>query len=126
MKYVDEFRDATLGRGLARAIAAEVSSHRNYHLMEFCGGHTHAIARHGIPDLLPANVHLIHGPGCPVCVLPIGRIDSAIALALDHGVILCTYGDVLRVPASGRRSLLQARAAGADVRMVYSSLDALR
>ena len=126
MKYVDEFRDATLGRGLARAIAAEVSSHRDYHLMEFCGGHTHAIARHGIPDLLPANVHLIHGPGCPVCVLPIGRIDSAIALALDHGVILCTYGDVLRVPASERRSLLQARAAGADVRMVYSSLDALR
>jgi len=126
VKYVDEFRDATLGRGLARAIAAEVSPHRTYHLMEFCGGHTHAIARHGIPDLLPANVHLIHGPGCPVCVLPIGRIDSAIALALDHGVILCTYGDVLRVPASGRRSLLQARAAGADVRMVYSSLDALR
>jgi hydrogenase expression/formation protein HypD len=126
VKYVDEFRDATLGRGLARAIAAEVSSHRDYHLMEFCGGHTHAIARHGIPDLLPANVHLIHGPGCPVCVLPIGRIDSAIALALDHGVILCTYGDVLRVPASERRSLLQARAAGADVRMVYSSLDALR
>ena len=126
MKYVDEFRDATLGRSLARAIATEVSSHRDYHLMEFCGGHTHAIARHGIPDLLPANVHLIHGPGCPVCVLPIGRIDSAIALALDHGVILCTYGDVLRVPASERRSLLQARAAGADVRMVYSSLDALR
>lgn len=126
MKYVDEFRDATLARGLAHAIAAEARSHRDYHLMEFCGGHTHAISRHGIQDLLPSNVRLIHGPGCPVCVLPIGRIDSAIALALDHGVILCTYGDVLRVPASERTSLLKAKAAGADVRMVYSSLDALR
>lgn len=126
MKYVDEFRDAALARGLAHAIAAEARSHQDYHLMEFCGGHTHAISRHGIQDLLPPNVRLIHGPGCPVCVLPIGRIDSAIALALDHGVILCTYGDVLRVPASGRMSLLKAKAAGADVRMVYSSLDALR
>ncbi|MHB1581591.1 hydrogenase formation protein HypD, partial [Acidithiobacillus sp.] len=126
MKYVDEFRDATLARGLAHAIAAEARSHRDYHLMEFCGGHTHAISRHGIQDLLPPNIRLIHGPGCPVCVLPIGRIDSAIALALDHGVILCTYGDVLRVPASERLSLLKAKAAGADVRMIYSSLDALR
>ena len=126
MKYVDEFRDATLARGLAHAIAAEARSHRDYHLMEFCGGHTHAISRHGIQDLLPPNIRLIHGPGCPVCVLPIGRVDSAIALALDHGVILCTYGDVLRVPASERMSLLKAKAAGADVRMIYSSLDALR
>jgi len=126
MKYVDEFRDATLARGLAQAIAAKVRCDRDYHLMEFCGGHTHAISRHGIHDLLPPNVHLIHGPGCPVCVLPIGRIDSAIALAQEHDVILCSYGDVLRVPASERRSLLKAKAAGADVRMVYSSLDALR
>ncbi|MGC8591758.1 hydrogenase formation protein HypD [Acidithiobacillus sp.] len=126
MKYVDEFRDATLARGLAQAIAAKVRCDRDYHLMEFCGGHTHAISRHGIQDLLPPNVRLIHGPGCPVCVLPIGRIDSAIALAQEHDVILCSYGDVLRVPASERRSLLKAKAAGADVRMVYSSLDALR
>lgn len=126
MKYVDEFRDATLARGLAQAIAAKVRCDRDYHLMEFCGGHTHAISRHGIQDLLPPNVRLIHGPGCPVCVLPIGRIDSAIALAQERDLILCTYGDVLRVPASERRSLLKAKAAGADVRMVYSSLDALR
>ena len=126
MKYVDEFRDGTLACGLARAIAAEVRPSRDYHLMEFCGGHTHAISRHGIQDLLPPNVRLIHGPGCPVCVLPIGRIDSAIALAQERDLILCSYGDVLRVPASERRSLLQAKAAGADVRMVYSSLDALR
>ena len=126
MKYVDEFRDATLARGLAQAIAAKVRCDRDYNLMEFCGGHTHAISRHGIQDLLPPNVRLIHGPGCPVCVLPIGRIDSAIALAQERDLILCSYGDVLRVPASERRSLLKAKAAGADVRMVYSSLDALR
>jgi hydrogenase expression/formation protein HypD len=79
--------------------------------MEFCGGHTHAIARYGVSDLLPANVRMIHGPGCPVCVLPIGRIDMAIRLATDEGVILCSYGDPLRVPASGGLSLLRAKAA---------------
>jgi hydrogenase expression/formation protein HypD len=93
--------------------------------MEFCGGHTHAIARYGIADLLPDNVRMIHGPGCPVCVLPIGRIDQAIRLALDEGVILCTYGDCLRVPASDGLSLLKARARGGDIRMVYSSADAV-
>lgn len=126
MKYVDEFRDGKLARGLTRALHAAVRPDRHYRFMEFCGGHTHAIARYGIEGLLPENLHLIHGPGCPVCVLPIGRIDSALELALERRVTLCTYADVMRVPASGRMSLLQARAHGADVRMVYSTLDALR
>ena len=126
MKYVDEFRDAGLARGLAAAIAREADPARRYHFMEFCGGHTHAISRYGVTDLLPPNVRMIHGPGCPVCVLPIGRIDLAIGLALGSGVILCSYGDTMRVPASGGRSLLNAKAEGADVRMVYSASDALR
>ncbi|MCP3951946.1 MAG: hydrogenase formation protein HypD, partial [Desulfobacterales bacterium] len=91
-----------------------------------CGGHTHAIFRYGVQDLMPENVKFVHGPGCPVCVLPIGRLDNAIALAEQHGVILCTYGDMMRVPASGRRTLLSVKAAGADVRMVYSTQDALK
>ena len=94
--------------------------------MEFCGGHTHAISRYGLKDLLPANVRMVHGPGCPVCVLPIGRIDNAIELAARPGVILCTYGDTMRVPASKGLSLMKAKARGADIRMVYSSADALR
>ncbi|MEO5338086.1 MAG: hydrogenase formation protein HypD [Magnetospirillum sp. WYHS-4] len=126
MKFVDEFRDHALAKTLAAKIRAEVRPETRYHVMEFCGGHTHAIFRYGIQDLLPANVRLIHGPGCPVCVLPVGRIDDAVALARDHGVILCTYGDMLRVPGSKRVSLLKAKAEGADVRMVYSSLDALK
>lgn len=126
MKYIEEFRDAKLARGLAAAIACEAKSQHDYRLMEFCGGHTHAISRYGILDLLPPNVHMIHGPGCPVCVLPIGRIDQAIRLAREYGVILCTYADTLRVPASHSLSLLKARAQAADVRMVYSTADALR
>ena len=94
--------------------------------MEFCGGHTHAIARYGITELLPDAVRMIHGPGCPVCVLPIGRIDLAIRLALDNGAIVCTYGDTMRVPASGALSLMKAKARGADIRMVYSAADALK
>ncbi len=126
MKYVDEFRDGVRARGLSAAIHAAAEPSRTYSLMEFCGGHTHAIARYGLADLLPANVRMIHGPGCPVCVLPVGRIDNAIELALRPGVVLCTYADTLRVPASRGRSLLKAKAEGADVRMVYSSADALR
>ncbi|HXQ64681.1 MAG TPA: hydrogenase formation protein HypD [Steroidobacteraceae bacterium] len=126
MKYVDEFRDGDIAGGLAAAIAREASPARRYQFMEFCGGHTHAISRHGITDLLPPNVRMIHGPGCPVCVLPIGRVDLAINLALERGVILCSYGDTLRVPASNGRSLLKAKAEGADVRMVYSAADALK
>lgn len=126
MKYIDEFRDPALARAVATAIRDEARPDRRYHLMEFCGGHTHAISRYGIVDLLPDTVRMIHGPGCPVCVLPTGRIDDAVAIARHPGVILCSYGDVLRVPGSGRVSLLKAKAEGADVRMVYSTLDALR
>src|SRR5690349_2256529 len=114
MKYIDEYRDGEVARTLAAAIRREADPARRYHFMEFCGGHTHAISRYGIGDLLPANVQMIHGPGCPVCVLPIGRIDMAIALALDHGATICSYGDCLRVPASGGLSLLKAKARGAD------------
>ena len=126
MKYVDEFRDGELARAIARKIEQEALPDRNYHFMEFCGGHTHAISRYGIADLLAPSIRMIHGPGCPVCVLPIGRVDQAIRLALDQGVILCTYGDVMRVPASEGLSLLKAKARGADVRMVYSAADALK
>jgi len=93
--------------------------------MEVCGGHTHSIYKYGIDDLLPANVELVHGPGCPVCVIPMGRVDDGIALAHTPGVIFTCFGDMLRVPGS-QGSLLDAKAAGADVRMVYSPLDALR
>jgi hydrogenase expression/formation protein HypD len=126
VKFVDEFRDGQLAKGLAAAIAAEARADRNYSFMEFCGGHTHAISRYGVSDLLPGNVRMIHGPGCPVCVLPIGRVDLAIRLALDQGVTLCTYGDTLRVPASDSLSLMKAKARGADIRMVYSTADALK
>jgi len=126
MKYIDEFRQQDLAKQLAGAIAATVDPGRHYRLMEFCGGHTHAIFRYGVQDLMPANVEFVHGPGCPVCVLPTGRIDNAIQLVEQHDVILCTYADLMRVPASGRNSLLKAKASGGDIRMVYSTQDALR
>jgi hydrogenase expression/formation protein HypD len=126
VKYVDEYRNGRLARSLAQRIAREANRASGYRFMEFCGGHTHAIARYGIEDLLPENVHLIHGPGCPVCVLPVGRIDAAIRLAERPDVTLCTYGDLMRVPGSHGTSLLSAKAKGADIRMVYSTLDALR
>ena len=126
MKYVDEFRDQALARRLAAAISAEAEPGREYRLMEFCGGHTHAIFRYGVQHLMPPNLRFIHGPGCPVCVLPVARIDQAIAMAEAHGVTLCTYGDLMRVPGSHRKSLLKAKAEGADIRMVYSTQDVLR
>ncbi|RAS17387.1 hydrogenase formation protein HypD [Paraburkholderia bryophila] len=126
MKYVDEFRDRELASNLAANIRGEADASRRYRFMEFCGGHTHAIARYGVADLLPPNVQMIHGPGCPVCVLPVGRVDMAIRLALDSGVMLCTYGDVMRVPASDGLSLIRSKALGADVRIVYSPLDAVK
>ncbi len=126
MKYIDEFRDGELARTLASAIAREASPGRSYNLMEFCGGHTHAISRYGLLDLLPPGVNMIHGPGCPVCVLPVGRIDNAIELAARPGLILCTYADTMRVPASNGLSLMKAKARGSDIRMVYSSTDAIR
>lgn len=126
MKYIEDFRNAELAQVLAKAIHANADPQRHYQFMEFCGGHTHAIHRYGIPGLLPANVEMIHGPGCPVCVLPIKRIDNAIALASLPHVILCSYGDMLRVPGTAQKSLLKAKAEGADVRMVYSVDDALK
>lgn len=125
MKYIDEFRDGALAQKIAARIAQEVDPQRDYRFMEFCGGHTHAIARYGIADLLPAHVRMVHGPGCPVCVLPIGRIDLAIQLALAQGAMVCSYGDTLRVPASDGLSLVKAKARGGDIRMVYSAADAL-
>jgi hydrogenase expression/formation protein HypD len=126
VKYVEEFRQRDLAQQLAAAIRKEVNPGQQYNLMEFCGGHTHAIFRYGVQDLMPDNVKFVHGPGCPVCVLPIGRIDNAIQLVEQHDVILCSYGDMLRVPASERKSLLRVKAAGGDIRMVYSTQDALR
>ena len=126
MKYIDEFRDGDRARHIAANIAAEVRPGRTYSFMEFCGGHTHAISRYGIAGMLPDSVRMIHGPGCPVCVLPIGRIDNAIELAARPGLVLCTYADTVRVPASKGLSLLKAKARGADIRMVYSSADAIR
>ncbi len=126
MRYISEFRDRALAEKLAKGIAQEADAGRDYHFMEFCGGHTHAIFRYGVQDLMPKNVHFVHGPGCPVCVLPVRRLDDAVELAEKHGVILCTYGDMMRVPGTGRRSLIRAKADGADIRMVYSTLDALK
>lgn len=125
MRYIHRFRDGAPAEALAQLLHTEVDPTREYHLMEFCGGHTHTIARYGVEDLLPGNIHLVHGPGCPVCVLAVPRLDAIIQLALKANVTLVSYGDMLRVPASRRRSLLKARAQGADVRMVYSALDAL-
>jgi hydrogenase expression/formation protein HypD len=126
VKYVDEFRDWQVARLIAAKVAREARTDRGYHLMEFCGGHTHAISRYGLKDLLPENVVMVHGPGCPVCVLPIGRIDQAIGLALQRHAIVCTYGDTMRVPASQSLSMMKAKARGADIRMVYSAADALK
>lgn len=126
MKYIDEFRAGALAQQIAAKIASEADPRHDYHFMEFCGGHTHAISRFGIVDLLPGNVHMIHGPGCPVCVLPIGRVENAIQLAQMPGLILCSYGDMLRIPATNGMSLLKAKAQGADIRMVYSSADAIK
>ena len=125
MRFVDEFRDGTLGRKVAAQILGVVEPGRHYKVMEVCGGHTHSIYKYGIDDLLPENVELIHGPGCPVCVIPMGRVDDGIAVAHEPGVIFTCFGDMMRVPGS-RGTLLEAKAAGADVRMVYSPLDALR
>ena len=124
MKYVDEFRSGELARKLAHEIAGLVEAGREVALMEVCGGHTHSIYKHGLEDLTPGEVDFVHGPGCPVCVIPMGRVDDAIALAEQPEVIFATFGDMMRVPG-GRGSLLDAKARGADVRMVYSPLDAL-
>lgn len=130
MKYVDEFRDPqkagallTQIRQLSRALPA--SSAQPIKIMEICGGHTHAIFKYGLETLLPDVIELVHGPGCPVCIMPKGRLDDAIAIALQPNLIFATFGDVLRVPGS-KQSLLQAKAAGARIQIVYSPLDALQ
>src|SRR6476619_694255 len=123
MKFIDEYRQSDLARKLADRIAA--ATDRPLKFMEVCGGHTHTIFKYGIEDLLPPNIEMIHGPGCPVCVIPLGRVDDAISIALHPDVILTTFCDAMLLPGS-KTSLLDAKAAGADVRMVYSPLDALK
>ncbi|MCY3607322.1 MAG: hydrogenase formation protein HypD [Acidimicrobiaceae bacterium] len=124
MKFVDEFRDPRAAQRLLADIAETAADQPSRKFMEVCGGHTHAIYRHGIEDLLPASIELIHGPGCPVCVIPMGRVDDAISVARTDGVTMCCFGDMMRVPG-GTSTLLEAKARGADVRVVYSPLDAL-
>ena len=124
MRFVDEYRDPSTARALVARIT-ELAGDDEFKFMEVCGGHTHTIYRHGIEHILPASVELVHGPGCPVCVIPMGRVDDAIAVAKHPGVIFTSFGDMMRVPGS-RGNLLKAKAEGADVRFVYSPLDALR
>ena len=124
MQFVDEFRDPASIKRLGDEIARR-SAGKQFKFMEVCGGHTHSIYKHGLQELLPENVELVHGPGCPVCVIPMGRIDDAMAIARNPGVIFATFGDMMRVPSSSG-SLLDAKADGADVRFVYSPLDALK
>jgi hydrogenase expression/formation protein HypD len=123
MKYVTEFRDAHLVKGVIDEIARIVT--RPWVLMEICGGQTHSIVRHGLDQLLPPQIELVHGPGCPVCVTPLEQIDRALAIATQPDVIFTSYGDMLRVPGSNR-DLFSVRASGGDVRVVYSPLDAVR
>ena len=125
MKFVDEFRDAAVIRKAVEEIARLADPAKRYRFMEVCGGHTHAIYRFGLKDLLPPNIDLVHGPGCPVCVLPMGRIDDGLAMTEQESVIFTAFGDMMRVPGT-RGSPLEYKARGADVRIVYSPADALR
>ena len=124
MKFVDEFRDAGVIHKAADEIRRLADPRRHYRFMEVCGGHTHAIYRFGVKDLLPSNIELIHGPGCPVCVLPMGRIDDALAMAQDPNIIFTAFGDMMRVPGT-QGSPLEHKARGTDIRIVYSPSDAL-
>ncbi len=129
MKYVDEFRDRDKARVLIKEIEGllatiDIAKQRPIAIMEVCGGHTHSIFRYGLEGMLPKEIELVHGPGCPVCVLPMGRVDDCISIAERPEVIFTTFGDAMRVPGS-KKSLLTAKAEGADVRMVYSPMDAL-
>jgi hydrogenase expression/formation protein HypD len=125
VKFVDEYRDPVAAAHVLSVITELAGTERHYKFMEVCGGHTHTIYRHGIEHVLPQNVELVHGPGCPVCVIPMGRIDDAIAVAETPGTIFTSFGDMMRVPG-GNGTLLEAKARGADVRFVYSPLDALK
>lgn len=124
MKYIDEFRDPVAAKKILSEIERLAATQPHRKFMEICGGHTHAIYRHGLGDLLPESIELVHGPGCPVCVIPMGRVDDAIHIALQPDIIFCCFGDMLRVPG-GKSTLLDARAEGADIRVVYSPIDAL-
>ena len=126
MNYLQAFRDEALAHKLIHAIQAETRADRRYRLMEFCGGHTHAIFRYGLNHVLPNNIELIHGPGCPVCVLPIHRLDQAITYAKHPDTLLCSFGDMLRVPGSRKQSLLRAKTEGAQIEIIYSAADALK
>ena len=123
MKYLHEYRNPELVSQYLREIEKVVT--QDWSIMEFCGGQTHSLVKNGILNILPSNIQMLHGPGCPVCVTPLGVIDQAIQLAEEHGVILCSFGDMLRVPGS-RKSLLKARAEGADIRFLYSPIEAVR
>ncbi len=125
MRYVDEYRDAATARALAARIAALVDPGREYKFMEVCGGHTHTIYKHGIEDYLPENITLVHGPGCPVCVIPMGRVDDAIHIARQPNVLMTSFGDMMRVPG-GDGSFFDSNAEGTNIKMVYSPLDALK
>jgi hydrogenase expression/formation protein HypD len=125
MKYVDEFRTPELIAKAGEEIRKLAGPNRHYRIMEVCGGHTHAIYRFGLKDLMPSNVELIHGPGCPVCVLPMGRIDDGLSLAADPSFIFAAFGDMMRVPGT-HGSPLEYKARGMDVRIVYSPADALK
>src|ERR1700759_2828810 len=125
MRFVDEFRDADKAHALAAKIAALCEPGRSYKFMEVCGGHTHTIYKHGLEDYLPEAITLVHGPGCPVCVIPMGRVDDAMHLAARPDVIMTSFGDMMRVPGA-HGSFFDAKAAGTDIRMVYSPLDSLK
>src|SRR5258706_16093689 len=123
MKFLDEYRDPAAAQQLRQAVAAVTT--RSWTIMEICGGQSHTIIKYGIDELLPPQVTLVHGPGCPVCVTPVEQIDKAIRIAAQPDVIFCSFGDMLRVPGT-RHDLLSVKAAGGDVRVVYSPLDCLR
>jgi hydrogenase expression/formation protein HypD len=125
LRFVDEFRDAEKAQALSGQIAALCEPGRHYSFMEVCGGHTHTIYKHGLEDYLPESVSLVHGPGCPVCVIPMGRLDDAIYIAEQPDVIMTSFGDMMRVPG-GKGSFFDSKAKGADIRMVYSPLDSLK
>ncbi|MGH3320576.1 MAG: hydrogenase formation protein HypD [Streptosporangiaceae bacterium] len=125
LRFVDEYRDAEKARALAAQIAGLCEPGRHYKIMEVCGGHTHTIYKHGLEDYLPETISLVHGPGCPVCVIPMGRVDDAIHIAEQPDVIMTSFGDMMRVPGS-KGSFFDSKANGADIRMVYSPLDALK
>src|ERR1041384_7695756 len=125
MRFVDEFRDADKARALAAKIAGLCEPGREYKFMEVCGGHTHTIYKHGLEDSLPESISRVHGPGCPVCVIPMGRIDDAIHIARQPGVLMTSFGDMMRVPGSGG-NFFDSNAEGTNIRMVYSPLDSLK